>query len=62
MIQNFFEGYGVYTENPGITFNYDDQESYTVTVTCDDGDDTVDGDLTINLIRNDVRKLITVQK
>ena len=36
------------------TYDYDTVSVYTVTVRCDDGDDTVDGVLTINLVRNEV--------
>ncbi|CAC5398925.1 unnamed protein product [Mytilus coruscus] len=43
--------YGVYL-NAGITLDYDTTSTHTVTVRCNDGDDTVDGALTINLIRN----------
>ncbi|XP_052105766.1 uncharacterized protein LOC127738521 [Mytilus californianus] len=43
--------YGVYL-NAGITLDYDTTSTHTVTVECNDGDDTVDGALTINLIRN----------
>ncbi|XP_063447855.1 protocadherin Fat 4-like [Mytilus trossulus] len=43
--------YGVY-KNSGVLLNYDTIQSYTVTIECDDGDDKVDADLTINLIQN----------
>ncbi|CAC5398928.1 unnamed protein product [Mytilus coruscus] len=43
--------YGVYLDT-GVTLNYDVNPSYTVTVTCDDGSDTVDGILTIIIIPN----------
>ncbi|XP_076076457.1 protocadherin Fat 1-like [Mytilus galloprovincialis] len=43
--------FGVYL-NAGITLDYDTTSTHTVTVECSDGDDTDDGTLTINLIRN----------
>ncbi|XP_063447858.1 uncharacterized protein LOC134727406 [Mytilus trossulus] len=43
--------YGVY-KDAGAYLNYDITSSYTVTVECDDLDDKVDADLTINLIQN----------
>ncbi|CAG2207431.1 FAT4 [Mytilus edulis] len=43
--------YGVY-KDAGAFLNYDITQSYKVTVECDDLDDKVDADLTINLIQN----------
>ena len=52
-----YSAYGVYIKN-GATFDYDSISVYTVTVRCDDGDDTVDAALTVILIRNDVRYFV----
>ena len=51
---NYSSAYGVYSKSTA-TYDYDTVSVYTVTVRCDDGDDTVDGVLTINLIRNEVK-------
>ena len=47
--------YGVYTTNPGVTFNYDTKSSYTVDVRCNDDDGgSVTEQLTVYLIKNEV--------
>ena len=51
---NYSSAYGVYSKSTA-TYDYDTVSVYTVTVRCDDGDDTVDGVLTINLMRNEVK-------
>ena len=40
--------------DPGVTLNYDNNPSYTITVRCSDDDDNVEGILTINIIPNQV--------
>ncbi|XP_076080884.1 cadherin EGF LAG seven-pass G-type receptor 2-like [Mytilus galloprovincialis] len=42
---------GVFMD-PGVTLNYDNNPSYTITVRCNDDDDNVEGILTINIIPN----------
>ncbi|CAG2199308.1 unnamed protein product [Mytilus edulis] len=44
--------HGVYTANSSIPFDYDNVSTYNVTIQCDDGDDIVYGELTVNIIQN----------